>query len=364
MRVLFITRTHPHKSLGALEMRLHARLTELSELGHEVLVLTKWTGDPIDFDLPARIEIRSPFKTFRPWEWTRALPMVFAWRPDLLHVFDPGLSAIERTLSVELMAMTMLETLKRASRGRSPFLGSLVSIVTAGSRDGWEKAGAKFVENEWLHPVGGERLSNTRWDLALDRKLHFVLAGQVGRDRKLESVLDALDYMRVNSNFELTVYLDRSKLSASDRKRLGIAERAEAFGVAVGSRLRVVPPLDPSKTIENGAAFDAAIIAGLEPKAARTWMEQIAIPVVLSELQKPISNELQTRGMHACVLGGLVTEIAAVVQALALATDRERLSEAWLKIEQGSSTGGRDVAANHVSRIYSQIAGTGSNSYA
>lgn len=364
MRVLFITRTHPHKSLGSVEMRLHARLTELSELGHEVLVLTKWTGDPIDFDLPTRIEIRSPFKSFRPWEWTRALPMVFAWRPDLLHVFDPGLSAIERTLSVELMAMTMLETLKRASRGRSPFQGSLISILTSSSREGWEKAGAKFVEIDWLHPVGGERVSSTRWDLALGRKLNFVLAGHIGRDRKLESVLDALDYMRVNPGFELTAYLDRSKLSTVDRMRLGHAERAEAFGVAVGSRLRVIAPASAPAKLADGETFDAAIIAGLEPKLARSWMEQLSIPVVLSELQKTIANELSTRGMLARVVGPLVTEIAPVVQALAQASDRELLSEAWLKIEQGSLTGGRDVAANHVSRIYSQIAGTGSNSYA
>ena len=93
MRILFITRTHPHRDLGALETRLHDRLRELSELGHDVLVLTRWSGEAVDFELPKRIEVRFPFKSFRPWEWTRALPMIFSWRPDLLQRQRPVTSA-------------------------------------------------------------------------------------------------------------------------------------------------------------------------------------------------------------------------------------------------------------------------------
>ena len=371
MRVLFITRTHPRKTLGPLEMRLHGRLTELSELGHDVLVLTKWTGDPIDFDLPKRIEIRSPFTSFRPWEWARALPMVFAWRPELLHVFDPGLSAIERTLSVELMAMTMMETLKRASRGRSPFLGSLVSLAAGNESspgaEGWKKAGVKFVEQDWLHASAGDRISVTSWDEARDRRLRIALAGVIGSERPLQHVLDALDFMRTNSDFELTVFLDRARLSKRDRAELGHAERREAFGSAVGSRLVVVsPPLKESgpDTISpaRGPKSDVAILAGLDEDVARRWIERLSEPMIMSEKLKPLINELQRLGVGSKRMGPLVSEIAPVTQALQLAVDRRKLSEAWLKIEHGALDGGRDFAANQVSRLYSQIAGTNSTS--
>lgn len=370
MRVLFITRTHPHKNQGSVELRLHDRLSELSELGHEVLVLTKWTGDAVDFELPQRIEIRSPFKTFRPWEWTRALPMVFAWRPDLLHVFDPGLSTLERTLSVELMAMTMMETLKRVSRGRSPFLGSLVSLGAVRSveqaRDGWTKAGVKFVEHDWLNSSGGTHTAPVQREIGSERRLQIGLAGQVARERPLRHVIDALDFMRTTDDFEMSVYLDRASLTKSDRTSLGHAERMEAFGAAVGARLRV---LRPESRGTSKIEFDATILAGLELSTARKWVELFNGPMVFSEAQLPLVHDMRRLGHGPKVLGQeaptwVVSEIAPVSQALAVALDRRLLAKAWLKIEQGALTVGRDIAANHVSRIYSQIAGSGSNPYA
>ncbi len=365
MRVLFLTRLHPLKSLGPLEARLHDRLTELSELGHEVLVLTKWTGDPVDFELPERIEIRSPFKSFRPWEWPRALPMVFAWRPDLLHVFDPGLSTLERSLSVEMIAMTMLDTMTRASRGRSSFRGCLVSMVGGASQEaqaGWKRAGAKITETGWLQPSGAEK-GMKPWDLASGRKLRIVIAGQIGVDHPLEVVLNALQVMRTGRDFELTVFLDRTALSGRDRRRLAQAERMESGsngGQAVGARLHVSATdgtgLSAVRTAED---FDVAIVAGLEANRARSWIERLVMPVVLSENHREIVSELERGGMKSQILGPLVTEIAPIEQALHwiidLPRNRLKLEEAWRKIERGELAGGRDVAANYLSRIYSQI---------
>jgi hypothetical protein len=375
MRVLFITRTHPNRGLGALEMRLHDRLRELSELGHDVLVLTKWSGEPVDFGLPSRIEVRSPFKTFRPWEWTRALPMVFAWQPELLHVFDPGLSSIERTLSVEMMALTMMDTLRRASRGRSRYRGGLVSLTAESSTNGksrskvvdfdlvesiWKRAGAEVIERNWLRAAGAER-GVQPWDHAVDRSLSFGLAGAIGRDLSIQTLLDALDVMRERPDFELSVFLRRTDLSDVDRKRLSQAERnlELASGLAVGRRLRLVDPSTCQPGFENfglDGALDAAIVAGLSLPTARTWVERLAMPLVLSESLRPLSSELVGRGMGAQVISPLVSEIAPLAQALALVCDRERLRQAWSQIEQGALAGGRDVAANHLSRIYSQIA--------
>lgn len=372
MRILFLTRIHPLKNLGPIEARLHDRLTELSELGHEVLVLTKWTGDPIDFQLPKRIEIRSPFKTFRPWEWPKALPLVFAWRPELLHVFDPGLSTLERTLSVEMLAMTMLDTLKLGSRGRSTYRGSLVSVINepggpAQAHLGWKQAGAKLTESNWLSP-GGAGNTFKPWDPVSDRKIRVVLAGEIGRERLLEHVFDALQVMRLHGDFELTIFLERTKLSSRDRSRLALAERSPQLAggsdVAVGSRLKIAAPDLAAKTADD---FDVAIVAGLEVDLARTWIERLALPIVLSEMQAPILAELERAGMSAQVMGPLVTEIASIAMALRQAVDRTRspqaLHEAWHTLEQGALVGGRDVAANQISRLYSQIAGTDSNPY-
>lgn len=365
MRILFLTRLHPLKKLGTpLESRLHDRLTELSELGHDVLVLTRWTGEPVDFELPSRIEIRSPFKTFRPWEWPAALPMVFAWRPDLLHVFDPGLSKLDRTLSVEMMAMTMLETLSRASRGRSSFRGSLISVsgmVKGDSHSGWKRAGAKMTEDAWLRPVGAEK-SVRPWDQALGRPLRVALAGQIGRERSLDDVLEALAIMRELDDVELTVFLDRSSLSTHDRRRLAHGERQTLRNSesSVGSRLHL-SQIDLNST--TPLDFDVAIVAGLEVSVARTWIERCAMPVVLSESHSSLLRELERSGMTSQVLGTPVTEIAAIAQSLKTAADRYFLSESWEKLENGALAGGRDVAANQLSRIYSQIAGTSSTSY-
>lgn len=363
MRILFLTRLHPLKKLGAIESRLHDRVTELSELGHEVLVLTKWTGDPVDFELPDRIEIRSPFKTFRPWEWPRALPMVFAWRPDLLHVFDPGLSKIERSVSVEMIAMTMLDTMSRASRGRSSFRGSLVSMIGSASQEAqtsWKRAGATITESGWLQPIGAEK-GFKPWDLARGRRLRIVIAGQIGEDHPLEVVLNALQVMRSNADFELTVFLDRTTLSGRDRSRLARAERMEttiesARGEAVGGRLHVsADDLTGDSAIKTAEDFDLAIVAGLEVRRARSWIERLVMPVVLSETHGEIVSELERSGMRSQILGPLVTEIAPIEQALNQALNRTKLEEAWQKIQRGELAGGRDVAANYLSRIYSQI---------
>lgn len=373
MRILFLTRTLPQRSLGDAEARLNDRLCELSELGHDVLILTRWTGDSVDFDLPSRIEIRHPFKTFRAWEWPKALPMVFSWRPDVLHVFDPGLSPIDRALSVELMAMTMLETLKLTSRGRSTYRGGLVSLGGVSRATGtrsdrvsgqaWRKAGAQFVEDEWLRARDG-RFAAKPWDQALDRPLRLVLAGRVGTEISVDFVVDALDRMRDLEDFELSVFLERSRLTAAEKKRLSRAERAVSLRTpsrgAVGARLKLI---SLSAQLEAEAEnHDAALILGCKPSEARWWLERLPLPVVLSENSKALAEEIRSRGLGSHVLGAPVSEIAPIAQALALATDRKRLLEAWTGIETGSLNGSRDVAANHVSRLYSQIARSASPS--
>ena len=373
MRILFLTRTLPHRALGATETRLNDRLCELSELGHDVLVLTKWTGESLDFDFPSRIEIRSPFKTFRAWEWPKALPMVFSWRPDLLHVYDAGLSAIDRSLSVEMMAITMLETLKRTSRGRTNYRGGLVSLdPKSESKTAWKNAGARFIEDEWLR-AGESRFVAKPWDGAADRPLQLVLAGRIGTEVSIDLVIDALERMRQVPDFELTVFLERSRLSVSQKERLARAERAVPRSTtdrntfedqkslrAVGARLKLVEPGTLGEIKKDH--FDALLVLGLKPGEAGWWLERFPLPVVLSENLKPIALEIEARGAPSQILGPLVSDVAPVAQALALATDRSLLQMAWSRIETDILSGRLDVAANHVSRLYSQIARSASPS--
>lgn len=371
MRVLFITRTHPHRPLGSLESRLHDRLTELSELGHEVLILTRWSGESVDFELPKRIEVRYPFKTFRPWEWTQALPMVFAWRPDLLHIFDPGLSSVERVLSVEMMAMTMMDTLRRASRGRSSYQGGLVSVSNDGATDpalfealegSWKRAGAGMVEDGWLRSGLGSRFGegplssrDQAWDRAPDRRLRLALAGNVGTELAFTTALDAVHALKQIEDVELTLFLDRARLKNADRRELARAERIEAFGSAIGSRVHIANP-EATTTTAGFAEFDAGILVTLSSAAAHKWLERLPIPLVISEGLKNLPNAMSDNKPHSRILGQPVTEVAPFPSALRQAADRQALESAWSQIEQGTLAIGRDIAANHVSRIYSQIA--------
>lgn len=375
MRILLISRTHPHRRLGPLEARLHDRLRELSELGHDVLLLTRWTGESIDFELPSRVEVRAPFKSFQAWEWPKSLAMVFAWRPEVLHVIDPGLTTLERAVSVEMMAITMLETLRRSAKGRSTYHGVLVSHVPSSvtnressvPTDTWTRAGASFVESDWLRAAGSER-ARRAWDHADGRELRFALAGRVGSEIPLSLVIECLQAMRRLNCFQLSIFLNRASLSAAEKRELAQAERAEAFGTAVGSRLHLVDPAildDGELGLADEPTFDAALVTGLDIAKARLWIERLPMPIVLSENLAPLAQELRGRtaeARHAQIFGSLVTELAPAAQAFAQLLDRGRLQAAWSEIEHGALSSVRDVAANHISRLYSQIARTASPS--
>jgi hypothetical protein len=118
MRVLFITRVHPDRRNSRLGRRLHERLCELSELGHEVLVFTQWRGEQIDFQLPQRIEVRFPFRSFKAWEWPMAASLALNWRPEIVHIIDPGLAISDKVFSAEVSTFPLLDGLRIGSRNR------------------------------------------------------------------------------------------------------------------------------------------------------------------------------------------------------------------------------------------------------
>jgi hypothetical protein len=108
--------------------------------------------------------------------------------------------------------------------------------------------------------------------------------------------------------------------------------------------------------LETGEAderFDATIVAGLEPHAAESWCHRVRTPIIASEsFQKYLDHDPTLQRITA---RPLVTELAHVEQALAVASDREQLRSIWTVIEDGTFDSQADDATNRLSRLYSQL---------
>ncbi|MDX9730544.1 MAG: hypothetical protein RBT63_02130, partial [Bdellovibrionales bacterium] len=155
MRILIVSRIQPDRRQGPTARRLHDRLREITDLGHEVLVLTKWDEHSQDYGLPTRVEVRFPFRFFHAWEWPRALPLVLSWNPDLIHILDTnsafsnGLSP-SALLSAEMSALSLrdlMRSLKIPLRGDCvvsllPNTRRQPSLARANLETLWLKAGA------------------------------------------------------------------------------------------------------------------------------------------------------------------------------------------------------------------------------
>jgi hypothetical protein len=358
MRILFISRIHPDRRSSRLGRRLHERLCELSELGHEVLVFTQWRGQQIDFQLPKRIEVRFPFRSFKAWEWPMAASLALGWRPDILHILDPGLPIGDKVFSAEVSAFPLLDGLRIGSRNRlrpRAIVSHLSSpMAHAKTVQFWRNLGAEATESEWLKlSVDSPSFqrnctetldeSTTRQDSARSKR-RFVLAGTFDeRFDFLEAVKSALEFFDSAFDMELTVFCDRTRLTRTERDRLQKWERNSAQAY----RLRLELPKDALEILQNGG-YDGAIVAGLSDSSVKAWAEALPMPLVGSESQKSVLDQ-DVRTI------GLVPDVAWMAQSLACLANDDRRNKVWSEISAGALESKRDIAVNRISRLYSQV---------
>lgn len=361
MRVLFITRVHPDRRSSRLGRRLHERLCELSELGHEVLVFTQWRGEQIDFQLPKRIEVRFPFRSFKAWEWPMAASLAFHWRPEIVHILDPGLAIGDKVLSAEVSALPLLDGLRLGTRNRlqpravvshlSPPHTHLKTVQF------WRNLGAAATESEWLklgvdspsfqRTLGTKPAHDPRDLQVVDRR--FVLAGTYeDRPDFLNALKAAIDFFQVSkslqtSGIELTVFCDRTRFNRHERGQLLKWERSSSQSF----RLKLMLPADAPEALETGD-FDGAIVAGLTTSSLKAWAEVLPMPLVGSESQRNIL-ECDARTL------GLVPDVAWMAQALAHLSNEETRNRVWSELVAGALEARRDIAVNRISRLYSQV---------
>lgn len=361
MRVLFITRVHPDRRSSRLGRRLHERLCELSELGHEVLVFTQWRGEQVDFQLPKRIEVRFPFRSFKAWEWPMAASLAFHWRPEIVHILDPGLAIGDKVLSAEVSALPLLDGLRLGTRNRlqpraivshlSPPHTQLKTVQF------WRNLGAAATESEWLK-LGAESPSFQRTfstkpahepgDVQVANR-RFVLAGTYeDRPDFLNSLKAAIDFLQGSkslqtSGIELTVFCDRTRFNRHERGQLLKWERSSSQSF----RLKLMLPADAHEALETGD-FEGAIVAGLTTSSLKAWAEVLPMPLVGSESQRHIL-ESDARTL------GLVPDVAWMSQALAHLSNDETRNLVWSELVAGALEARRDIAVNRISRLYSQV---------
>lgn len=361
MRILFLTRVHPDRRSSRLGRRLHERLCELSELGHEVLVFTQWRGEQIDFQFPKRIEVRFPFRTFKAWEWPQAAALALNWQPEIVHILDPGLVRADRFLSAEVSALPLLDGLRLSTRNRvRP--QAIVSHLSPPAEHAktvsfWKTLGVVATESDWLglsfeNPSFQRPFIESETPEVRTEMRRFVLAGVPSeRPDFLESLKHAIDFLQASKGIELTAFCDRTRFSRQERAQLQAWERSasdfENPTAAAAARIHLEMPEKSLECLEMGA-FDGAIVAGLETRSLKAWAEVLPMPLVGSEGQYDIV------ATDARIMG-LVPDVAWMPQALACLGNDSTRNRIWSDLASGALEAKRDIAVNRISRLYSQV---------
>ncbi len=340
MRIVFLSRVLPHESGSPLERRFAGRLAELTDLGHEVLILSRWQEELPELRLGKRVEIRYPFRRFGAWEWPQALPLLLQWRPDLIHIVDPGLSASQRLLGAEASVFPVIEGLRRGFR-RLTVPHILVSTLEHDAET-WANIGARHIEHHWLSLRPSlENLSRAANRTDSERVRVFLAGTDAERAAFFEKIPALLEALGLWTNLEVGCILDRSTLSRTDRQKLLKWERQAG---EAASRLLLIPKAFYNEALET-LEWDLGIVAGLEPQAFRRWQETLAMPLVVSEAQIKHGPE-DPRVMAT------VSELAWLEQSLAASQNTALREAAWASIQEGAHHFLQDDATNRISRLY------------
>lgn len=264
------------------------------------------------------------------------IPMTLAWRPDAVHVVDPGIAPHLRWASAEVVALGLIAGMTRATT-----VVSLLEPKTA-AFDFWRSFKVDTIESNWLIPTARQSARvNT-----IGRRIRVFIPGlREGGDAATRAIIEALEFLREHDDVEVFVESSRPTL---DRRSVAAAERAVAFGQAVGSRLHL--NADPF------ASYDSALLAGLPIEDALRWSRKLAIPLVLAEehsrFQGGLTDLVAEVGHRR--LKPDVPKLAWVRVGLGAASRRESVEQVWSEIEQ--SAGDHmltDNMTNRISRAYS-----------
>ncbi len=356
MRILFVSRVAPNCQGRPIERRFANRLEELTALGHEALVLSRWEESLPDRALPQRVEIRYPFRSFAAWEWPRALPLVLQWRPDILHIVDFGLSAYDRLLGAEAAVFPVIEGLRRGLR-RAALPRILVSTVES-IDETWNKIGATHIESQWLSEgliQGLSASSGLKSSLPelqsfnQPQAIQIFLAGTPSERNSLFLKIPAIiDNLRLNPELEVSCLLSRTELSRSQQRDLKKWERQQPHAA---SHLRLIPEKLARETLAS-QAWDVGIVAALPPQALQSWQAHLAMPLIYSEGQQEFQREGQRSFGQDPRFMACVSEVAWMEQSLSLCRNETLRKMTWERIHEKALHVLQDDATNRISRLY------------
>ncbi|HRK07970.1 MAG TPA: hypothetical protein PLZ57_09405 [Pseudobdellovibrionaceae bacterium] len=293
MRIAILTRVRPDPQGDAEERRRHAVLSEIAALGHDLLVLSRWTGRPIDDpQLGRRARVIYPFRRFAAWEWPRAWASLYEFDPEVLHCLldeEAAWWSAERVAPSSADFVNMVREQMRERRTwpletlqtRVPALLSLGPTLSAEStvatspttlhtlalnrlwrsrlkldpREVWISLGYQGVETNWLsRPAPTARLHEAEThdsqesksderDLSAPtaRTLHFLTTPDemlaLTESRELDHLLGVLTF---NPDLHLACSLHRRELPPPARARWVFWEQLrDRHAQALGARLQL-----------------------------------------------------------------------------------------------------------------------------
>ena len=118
MKIAIITDRFPPQS-ATNGLLAYSSAIELSQLGHQVQILTSFTPDQAPPPLPDKVELLQSFKNWGFWETSRIVPLLVQYRPDSIHIFPSGKGPSKKTLG----AFNLISSVK-------PLLGSTKFVTS------------------------------------------------------------------------------------------------------------------------------------------------------------------------------------------------------------------------------------------
>lgn len=347
MKILFVSRTFPKEGGSKKEALFWQHLKGLSELGNELLILTKYQNTLPDLDLPPQVKIQFPFDKFGAWEVPRILPALLSFRPDIVHILAPASKSWRLWLTLEA-------ALPLAMRSLIPGLHQTSCLISAqeSSKESWLKlAGPESLETHWFHlechPTTSYQVQN------LSSKTRVLIAGT--RDdlpHLLERYRDFLHFLEKNEDVEIGLFLNRTDFSHSENRKLMREERV--IGRRASCRLHFLRDhlfIDP-EALHDIQTWDVALLAGLPTEQAMHWQSHLPLPLICSEEHTALKRDPRTLGT--------VTSVAWLEQGLAMSLDKLQIKNTWQKLHDGAylknQLKDQDDATNEISRLYVMLA--------
>jgi hypothetical protein len=406
MRIAILTRVRPDPQGDALERRRHAVLSEIAALGHDLLVLSRWTGRPIeDPQLGRRARVIYPFRRFAAWEWPRAWASLYEFDPEVLHCLldeEAAWWSAERVAPSSADFVNMVREQMREPRTwprealltRVPALLSLGPTLSAeptvaasparlhttalnrlwrsrpklDPREIWISLGYQGVETHWLSrpaPAASLHEPETRDSFAaksddpalsaqIARTLHFLTTPDevlaLTDSRELDHLLGLLT---LNTELQLACSLHRRELPVPARARWVFWEQLrDRHAQALGARLQL--------SATEGNWPESVLMASAEPLRASTEIRARHLRLLrhahsvwtTASSADDVRRELRRGGIlarvHAIRDLDWPLALAAATEASSFVSDETAAAQAPVSLA--------DRGGNQISRLYAWLA--------